>query len=95
VIVARAPVSVAVLADLGVQPDQVKSQTGTGWSFTIQGPSESDKALVMVYLSDESEAEAVALRLRPGTISSRAEVPPVVLIKDMGMQPGGTKVMVL
>ena len=94
-IVAKAPVTASMLADLGVQPDQDKSQAGNGWSFTIQGSSESDKALVMVYLSDEREAEAVALGIKPGTILHRAEVPPVVLIKDMGMEPGGTRVMVL
>jgi hypothetical protein len=92
-IVAREPVTEQVLADLGVQRGQHKFQAGTGWSFSIQGPPGTDKALVVVYLSDASEAEAVALKIKPGTILNRSEVPPVVLIQDLGLQPGGTRVV--
>ena len=92
-IVAREPVIEAILADLGVQRGQHKSQAGTGWSFSIQGPPGTDKALVVVYLSDASEAEAVALKIKPGTILNRSEVPPVVLIQDLGLRPGGTRVV--
>ncbi len=92
-IVAREPVTESVLADLGVQRGQHKSQTGYGWSFSIQGPAGTNRSLVMVYLSDENEAEAVALRIMPGTILSRTEVPPVVLVQDMGLKPGGTRVI--
>lgn len=92
-IVAREPVTEQILADLGVQRGQHKFQAGNGWSFSIQGPPGTDKALVIVYLSDESDAEALALKTKPGTILNRSEVPPVVLIQDLGLRPGGTRVI--
>ena len=93
-IVARAPVTESILADLGVQRGQHRLQAGNGWSFSIQAPPGADhNPLVFVYLSDESEAEAVAQRIMPGTILLRTEVPPYVLIHDLGMKPGGTHVL--
>lgn len=92
-VIAREPVTEQVLADLGVQRGQHKFQAGTGWSFSIQGPPGTDTSLVIVYLSDASEAEALALRIKPGTILNRSEVPPVVLIQDLGLQPGGARVI--
>ena len=92
-IVARSPVPESVLVNIGVQRGQHKLQAGNGWSFSIQGAPGADNPLVFVFLSDQSEAEAVARKVMPGTILSRTEVPPTVMIQDLGLQPGGTKVL--
>ena len=85
------PVPESVLADLGVEHGGHRLQTGTGWSFSIEGPPEGPHPLVFVYLSDEAEAEAALRRINTGTIRSRSEVPHVVLVQDLAIRPGGIR----
>jgi hypothetical protein len=93
VIVERMGVTADILANLGVPRGQHKVQDANGWSFSFEGPPGGNNPLVFVFLSDEKEAEAAARKVMSGTILNRSEVPPVVLIHDLGIRPGGTKVV--
>jgi hypothetical protein len=93
VIIERKQLEQSVMSDLALNPRQHKLQAGDhGWSFTMQGPTAADSRLVVVYLSDEQEAEAIALKIMSGTIVGRSKVPPSVLA-DLRLQPGGTTVV--
>ncbi len=87
----REAVSESILADLGVAPGGHKVQTGNGWSYSMQGPPGGNNPLIFVYLSDESEADAVLRTINPGTIILKSEVPRIVLVRDLGIKPGGTR----
>jgi hypothetical protein len=90
IVVAKTQAPPTVMANVGLERGQHKVQATNGWSFSVESPTGEAKPLVFVYLSDEQEAEAVALKVVNGTIVSRSEVPPSVLA-DLGMQPGSTR----